>query len=91
MHAYENEYPKSTWTARDTVEIQSTSFDSLQYSRPKESPSPRRVGDLYELVGVRALHWVPMPMPTHAHGFWVGMGAILLVMLQFLNTWAQFE
>ena len=28
---------------------------------------------------------------AHAHGFWVGMGAILLVMLQFLNTWAQFE
>ena len=48
-------------------------------------------------VGSRAVHWVPipMPMPTHAHGFWVGMGAILLVilliMLQFLNTWAQFE
>jgi hypothetical protein len=21
-----------------------------------------------------------MPMPTHAHGFWVGMGAILLFM-----------
>ena len=32
-----------------------------------------------------------MPTPTHAHGFWVGMGAILLVMLQILNTWAQFE
>ena len=32
----------------------------------------------------RALHWVsiPMPtsMPTHAHGFWVGMGAMLLFM-----------
>ena len=28
----------------------------------------------------RALHWVPMPMPTHAHGFWVGMGAILMFM-----------
>ena len=28
---------------------------------------------------------------THAHGFWVGMGAILLVMLQFWNTRAQFE
>ena len=32
---------------------------------------------------------------AHAHGFWVGMGAIvlviLLVMLQILNTWAQFE
>ena len=43
----------------------------------------------------RALHWVPIPMPTHVHGFWVGMGAILLVillvMLQFLNTWAQIE
>ena len=23
----------------------------------------------------RALHWVPMP--THTHGFWVGMGAML--------------
>ena len=22
----------------------------------------------------RALHWVPIPMPTHAHGFWVGIG-----------------
>ena len=35
----------------------------------------------------RALHWVfipmPMPMPTRAQGSWVGMGAILLVMLQF--------
>ena len=29
-------------------------------------------------VDIRALHWVPMP--THAHGFWVGMGAILLFM-----------
>ena len=28
---------------------------------------------------------------TQAHGLWVGMGAILLEMLQFLNTWAQFE
>ena len=28
---------------------------------------------------------------THAHGFWVGISAILLVMLQFLNTWMQFE
>jgi hypothetical protein len=30
----------------------------------------------------RALRWVPipMPMPTHAHGFWVGMGAMLLFM-----------
>ena len=27
---------------------------------------------------IRALHWVPMP--THAHGFWVGMGAMLLFM-----------
>ena len=26
----------------------------------------------------RALHWVPMP--THAHGIWVGMAAILLFM-----------
>jgi hypothetical protein len=34
------------------------------------------------LVCTRALHWVPipMPMPTHAHGFWVGLGAILLFM-----------
>ena len=28
----------------------------------------------------RALHRVPMPMPTHTHGFWVGMGVILLFM-----------
>ena len=30
----------------------------------------------------RILHWVPIPMsmPTHAHRFWVGMGAILLFM-----------
>ena len=30
----------------------------------------------------RALHWVPIPMlmPTHTHGFWVGMGAMLLFM-----------
>ena len=38
---------------------------------------------------------MPMPTPTHAYGFWVDMGAILLVlllvMLQLLNTWAQFE
>ena len=25
-------------------------------------------------------------MPTHAHGFWVGMGEMLLVMLQILNS-----
>ena len=35
----------------------------------------------YVCVSIRAQHWVPMPMPTpmptHAHGFWVGMGAIL--------------
>jgi hypothetical protein len=29
---------------------------------------------LYKAPPTRALHWVPMPMPTHAHGFWVGMG-----------------
>ena len=23
---------------------------------------------------------MPMPMPTHTHGFWVGMGAMLLFM-----------
>ena len=28
------------------------------------------------LLETRALHWVP----THAHGFWVGMGVILLFM-----------
>jgi hypothetical protein len=36
----------------------------------------------------RDLHWVPIPMhipmhipmPTHTHGFWVGMGTILLFM-----------
>ena len=31
-----------------------------------------------------ALHWMPIPMPmsipTHTHGFWVGMGAILSFM-----------
>jgi len=26
----------------------------------------------------RALHRVPMPMPTHAHGLWVGMGAVII-------------
>ena len=31
-------------------------------------------------VVCKALHWVPIPMPAHAHGFWVGMGAILLFM-----------
>ena len=30
------------------------------------------------ILGDRAQHWVPIPMPTHAHGFWVGMGAMLL-------------
>jgi hypothetical protein len=36
---------------------------------------------LYHVEG-RALHWVPMPMPmpTDAHGFWVGIGAMLLFM-----------
>ena len=55
--------------------------------------------EAYSAMCTKALHWVPIPMPmpmiTHAHGFWVGMGAILLiillVMLQFLSTWAQFE
>ena len=30
----------------------------------------------------RALHWAPTPTPitTHAHGFWVGMGAIFKCM-----------
>jgi hypothetical protein len=26
-----------------------------------------------QVVYIRALHWVPIPMPTHTHGFWVGM------------------
>jgi hypothetical protein len=34
-------------------------------------------GDSRHIV-TRALHWVPMP--THTHGFWVGMGAMLLFM-----------
>jgi hypothetical protein len=29
-------------------------------------------------ISTRVLHWVPMP--TYAHGFWVGMGAMLLFM-----------
>ena len=41
----------------------------------------------------RALHWVPIPqpmlMPTHAQGFWVGMGAMLLVMLRMLPLWVD--
>ena len=38
----------------------------------------------YMHMDTRALHWAstPMPMPitTHAHGFWVGMATILLGM-----------
>ena len=32
----------------------------------------------HTLSNDRALHWVPMP--THAYGFWVGMGVIKLFM-----------
>ena len=37
----------------------------------------------------RAQHWVPMPMPitAHAHGFLVGMDAILLVMGGHGRAW----
>ena len=35
-------------------------------------------------LSIKALHWVPIPMlmhmPTHTHGFWVGMGATVLFM-----------
>jgi hypothetical protein len=34
----------------------------------------------YTSIHSKALHWVPIPMPTHTHGFWVGMGAMLLFM-----------
>jgi hypothetical protein len=35
-----------------------------------------------------ALHWVPIP--THAHGFWVGMGAMLLFMGGHEWAWVQY-
>ena len=37
---------------------------------------------LENVLQSRARHWAPTPMPisAHAHGFWVGMGAILLGM-----------
>jgi hypothetical protein len=36
-----------------------------------------------EGVSHKAIRWVPisMPMPTHTHEFWVGMGAMLLFMV----------
>ena len=30
---------------------------------------------------------MPMLMPTHAHGFWVGMGAMLLLMGGHVWVW----
>ena len=63
--------------ARDTVGIQSTSLDSLQYGRLNESLSPIRVGDLYQLVGLASNLWKHdclstfrvsshgIPSPTH--------------------------
>jgi hypothetical protein len=42
------------------------------------------------LVATRALHWVPIPMPTHAHGFWVGMGAMLLFMGGHGWAWVRY-
>ena len=40
----------------------------------------------------RALYWVSMsmPMPTHIHGFWVGMGAISLFMGGHGWTWVRY-
>ena len=38
----------------------------------------------------RALHWVPIPM-SMPMGFWVRMGAILLVMLRRLPMWVDQE
>ena len=32
------------------------------------------------LTAHHSLHWVSIPMSTHVHGFWVGMGAMLLFM-----------
>jgi len=33
---------------------------------------------------------IPMPMPTHAHGFWVGMGAMLLFMGRHGWAWVRY-
>jgi hypothetical protein len=44
-------------------------------------------------LGIRALHRVPIPMPmpnpTRAHGFWVGMGSILLSMGRHGWAWVS--
>jgi len=34
----------------------------------------RSFGEVMRVVERSHLHWVPMPMPIHTHGFWVGMG-----------------
>jgi hypothetical protein len=38
----------------------------------------------------KALHWVHIRMPTHAHGFWVGMGAMLLFMGGHGWAWVRY-
>jgi hypothetical protein len=53
-------------------------------SRSEVGGSTLLLEETYRHLLTRVLHWVsipmPMPMPTYAHGFWVGMGAILLFM-----------
>ena len=72
------------------------------YAWGKQRGANTLSGNGPRIIGTRALHWVPIPMPmgfgwarVRYYWSWVGMGAILLVillvMLQFLNTWAQFE
>ena len=44
----------------------------------------------------QTLHWVPIPIPmpmpmiTHAHGFWVGMGAMLSFMGKRGWAWVRY-
>ena len=63
--------------------VDSMEFKIYMPKGPFTMGSQAVLGKVLGIVGQdpsRALHWVLMPKPTHAHGFWVGMGSILLFM-----------
>ena len=69
--------PKSWTNHQETYPL------SAQIHHPYMRPSPdgRVKANTPNFLTIkcpcRAQHWAPTPISVHAHGFWVGMGAIL--------------
>ena len=79
-------YPLHTQAYQSVLKllpVDSMEFKIYMPKGPFTMGSQAVLGKVLGIVGQdpsRALHWVLMPKPTHAHGFWVGMGSILLFM-----------